>query len=664
MLLAPLLLIASASAPPKADLAELFKRIHGSVFEVVVPKRSDTTTRYAEPLPLDLLPYRVRKDSVWSIGSAFAVGKDTVLTAAHVMQLGEGDSLQEPRLRDSEGRILRIGRLLKLSSHEDFALFLVPGLSVKKPIRPARNPAIGQSVFAVGNALGEGIVVREGLLTSRTPEPENGEWMHWRFSAAASPGNSGGPLVDAQGALVGVVLMKSESENLNYALPWSVVAAFHPDTARYRFRWSYAPPSLPDVSAPALADTMFRIPGTWRKLDSILSLVQDDRFRRHRAEWISEHSNMLFPHGRPGKACRTPLVTDLPTSLARANDGWWMLDSRKAEASSDLGRNGLWVSRTEQGLTRAVLRIPDTASLADLVRDSRRLGDLILMGGRMDREIADKSVRVTSLGASVQDTSIRDRWGRTWLGRTWLRRWDGSRMVARLLPGPNGFQVLLYVARTASDEQLHSRLIDDIADQTIAGWGGTRDQWVQWRKLDELVPDFLSAVSFSNRWPSAVWPSGALSMDTAIAPDSKEVRYGVYPKFKPVAKDSVVMDMGMFVIASNLDSHRGVSLMWVGPPYDDASAALTTDWNRLVAGDPPYDGSAQNQGGGKLVANALHPDSREAERLDTTRTTPAWVVSVMLDGIPKDDKIQSIVQRTLRSARVPREEPSPWAVRP
>ena len=74
-------------------------------------------------------------------------------------------------------------------------------------------------MFAVGNALGEGIVIRDGLLTSLTPEAQDGRWKWLRFSAAASPGNSGGPLLDAQGRVIGLVAAKSPNENLNYALP-------------------------------------------------------------------------------------------------------------------------------------------------------------------------------------------------------------------------------------------------------------------------------------------------------------------------------------------------------------------------------------------------------------------------------------------------------------
>jgi hypothetical protein len=85
------------------------------------------------------------------------------------------------------------------------------GISGRRPLKSCwRSPR--------GNALGEGIIIRDGLYTSDTPEEREGRWKWIRFSAAASPGNSGGPLVDRKGRVIGVVLRKSPSENLNVAV--------------------------------------------------------------------------------------------------------------------------------------------------------------------------------------------------------------------------------------------------------------------------------------------------------------------------------------------------------------------------------------------------------------------------------------------------------------
>ena len=109
--------------------------------------------------------------------------------------------------------------MLKYSNHEDFVVFTVSGAPAVTPLATNTAAALDDPVFAVGNALGEGIVIRDGLLTSLTPEAQDGRWKWLRFSAAASPGNSGGPLLDSQGRVIGLVARKSPNENLNFALP-------------------------------------------------------------------------------------------------------------------------------------------------------------------------------------------------------------------------------------------------------------------------------------------------------------------------------------------------------------------------------------------------------------------------------------------------------------
>jgi len=54
--------------------------------------------------------------------------------------------------------------------------------------------------MAVGNALAKALLIRDGLYTSATAEEQDGAGKWIRFSAAASPGNSGGPSSTRRGA--------------------------------------------------------------------------------------------------------------------------------------------------------------------------------------------------------------------------------------------------------------------------------------------------------------------------------------------------------------------------------------------------------------------------------------------------------------------------------
>ena len=94
-------------------------------------------------------------------------------------------------------------RRCAMRDREDFVVFSTR--TEPKDVQPLElgpTPAVNDAVFAVGNALGQGVVVRNGVYTSDTPEEQSGQWRWLRFSAAAAPGNSGGPLID-QAARVG-----------------------------------------------------------------------------------------------------------------------------------------------------------------------------------------------------------------------------------------------------------------------------------------------------------------------------------------------------------------------------------------------------------------------------------------------------------------------------
>jgi serine protease Do len=92
---------------------------------------------------------------------------------------------------------------------------------------------VGQSVIAIGNALGEfrntvSVGVVSGLARSIVAGDEEGNTETLdeviQTDAAINPGNSGGPLVDLSGKVVGVnIAVVRDSENIGFALPANVV---------------------------------------------------------------------------------------------------------------------------------------------------------------------------------------------------------------------------------------------------------------------------------------------------------------------------------------------------------------------------------------------------------------------------------------------------------
>ena len=145
-----------------------------------------------------------------------------ILTNAHVVGHGPvrvkfGDGTEAP------------ARILAKDDALDVAALMVE-VEALIPIRlgDSRGLHPGQWVLAVGHPWGAkgaataGIVIGSGADLPLTPPP-NREWI--AVDLPLRPGHSGGPLVDAEGRLVGICTMMAGPE-VGMAVPEHVVKAF------------------------------------------------------------------------------------------------------------------------------------------------------------------------------------------------------------------------------------------------------------------------------------------------------------------------------------------------------------------------------------------------------------------------------------------------------
>lgn len=100
-----------------------------------------------------------------------------------------------------------------------------------KAVKIADGYHVGETVFTIGNAEGEGLSVTEGIISV---DSENislsldgvttSSYRSIRIDTAVYEGNSGGGLFNANGELVGIVNAgDSTDQNINYAIPITIV---------------------------------------------------------------------------------------------------------------------------------------------------------------------------------------------------------------------------------------------------------------------------------------------------------------------------------------------------------------------------------------------------------------------------------------------------------
>lgn len=211
----------------------------------------------ASPGPADWLQ-QVQKAAVTVMtdqgqGSGFFIDSPSpqpvVVTNSHVVK--DAGAVQV-RLHDGTLAAVTRGALYP---QYDLAFLAVQGLQRPPAVLTLRKelPALTEKVFAYGAPLGLTGTVTEGIVSAvRTTEEldrvlqdmggeltpyENTRWI--QTTAAISPGNSGGPLVDADGRAVGVNTLafspEMRAQNLNFAVSAGQVLALLPDVRMASF---------------------------------------------------------------------------------------------------------------------------------------------------------------------------------------------------------------------------------------------------------------------------------------------------------------------------------------------------------------------------------------------------------------------------------------------
>jgi S1-C subfamily serine protease len=142
------------------------------------------------------------------IGSGFLISSSGyALTCKHVVE--EAPNLTA-LLNDQQETQLNV-----LFTSNKYDLALVQVMAHRKmpylTIRDAEGLAPGERLYTVGASAGLQSTVTDGVFSGfRTIEPAKGNVI--QFSAPLNPGNSGGPLVDKNGMVVGVVSLKFLSQ--------------------------------------------------------------------------------------------------------------------------------------------------------------------------------------------------------------------------------------------------------------------------------------------------------------------------------------------------------------------------------------------------------------------------------------------------------------------
>lgn len=144
----------------------------------------------------------MRQPAREAMGSGFIVDESgIVMTNNHVI-----DGASTVRVKLSDGSI-REGRVLGRDEKTDLAVLRIEGGGSFKAVQWGNSDhvRVGENVFAMGSPFGLGNTVTAGIVSARGREIGAGPYDDFlQVDAAINSGNSGGPLFDSSGRVIGV----------------------------------------------------------------------------------------------------------------------------------------------------------------------------------------------------------------------------------------------------------------------------------------------------------------------------------------------------------------------------------------------------------------------------------------------------------------------------
>ena len=152
-------------------------------------------------------------------GTGFIISDEGyIVTNAHVLADEFGRLASIIQARTYEQKIIN-AEFIGYDGNFDVALLKISGDYDSLRLGNSNNNQIGEKVIAIGNPLGLQFSVTEGIISGIHRRGINGIEAYVQTDAALNPGNSGGPLINKQGKVIGINNFKiSGGENLGFAL--------------------------------------------------------------------------------------------------------------------------------------------------------------------------------------------------------------------------------------------------------------------------------------------------------------------------------------------------------------------------------------------------------------------------------------------------------------
>lgn len=146
-----------------------------------------------------------------SLGTGFFINKNMVVTNYHVIK-----GCNQIQVTTQDDVVHNVDTIISYDENLDLAILKVD--ADFQPLEISQNDnIIGENAYTIGSPYGLTGTISKGIITTATRIIDQENYV--QTDAAISPGNSGGPLINAYGEVIGINTMYlRDSQNLNFAI--------------------------------------------------------------------------------------------------------------------------------------------------------------------------------------------------------------------------------------------------------------------------------------------------------------------------------------------------------------------------------------------------------------------------------------------------------------
>jgi len=202
------------------NFVPLVKKVKPAVVKVTSVSIRERQMGFGNGFLERFFEYRPRREKVPGIGSGFIISDDGyILTNNHVVQNAINVKINTSDEKEYKAKIIGT------DPRTDLALLKIDGKNLPFiDLGDSNNVKVGEWVLAIGNPLGQDLTVTSGIISAKGRQLGIADYEDFlQTDAAINRGNSGGPLVNMNGKVIGInsVILAPSGGNIGigFAIP-------------------------------------------------------------------------------------------------------------------------------------------------------------------------------------------------------------------------------------------------------------------------------------------------------------------------------------------------------------------------------------------------------------------------------------------------------------